>query len=282
MGKKIIPEKTVELWTACSLVDILSPDVWIWSRPDGVDQDIWAPNLRKWFVLELKAPIELGGPSTKWQGWMKFIIDLEQLRNYLSMFGSAPGQLPDIVYVISDPSLAAYPWNIPPGTPNRNQTFMPAHPDNRSTFPSWSHAIQATSLAWLVRNVVQTRKTATVYLKAGYFQYSEGSELVLLHSLGRYLRATRDCFQWPTSVACTANVRQEAGDPRTLQPFDTANDAQSVSPDADRIRDDLIEVGILNADAPTGELEYSEDMLNSAAEALEGHRSRHRILVGVS
>lgn len=291
MTKRIIPEKTVELWTACSLVDVLSPDVWIWSRPDGVDQDVWAPDLRKWFVLELKAPIAPSHtPPKKWQGWTKFIIDLEQLRTYLSLFGGAKSQLPDAVYVISDPSLAPYPWNIPPGTPSHNRPTKAAHPLNRWKFPSWSYAIQATSLAWLLRNVVQAKDTATVYLKAGHLRHSRGSELVPLHSLGRFLTATLYCFQWPTSVACSSNARQQVGGPLTLLPFDTADTgaqalgtrAQRVVPDTVRIRGDLIERGILNVEAPTSELEYGEDMLSSAMEALERHGSRHRILVGVS
>ena len=56
----LIPEKTVEVWTACSLLAILGQRTRIWSPAASYDQgvwlDEWADVLVKWFVLELKAP----------------------------------------------------------------------------------------------------------------------------------------------------------------------------------------------------------------------------------
>ena len=298
---RIIPEKTMELWTACSLVDILTPRVWIWSRTDGVDQDVWTPDLRKWLVLELKAP----SPPQKdcWRGWMDFQIDLKQLRRYLDDFGQ--GRHPDVVYVFSDPSSAPMPWNSSPPTPKHGQHVHVAHPYNRWTFPRWSYVISATGLAWLLGSRIRNKSAAPIHFKAGRLQSLESSQSVRLHSLHRYLTALKECYQWPISVACRADVRQQLGDPRTLTPFDmdgaagtddpddadntgdvngtNETDIEIVSPDAVEIRNELISAELLDENAPAAELEFGGGtMFATAMEALERNPSRHRILVGVS
>ena len=298
---RIIPEKTMELWTACSLVDILTPRVWMWSRTAGVDQDVWTPDLRKWLVLELKAP---SPPQANcWTGWMDFEIDPEQLRRYLNDFGQ--GRHPDVVYVFSDPASAPMPWSGSSPTPSHGQPVRVAHPYNRWTFPRWSYVVPATGLAWLLGKRIHNTTSVGIHLKAGKLQSLQNGRWVQLHSLDRYLTALDECYQWPISVACRADVRQQLGDPRTLTPFDVdgaagtddpddadstgdANgtnetDIEIVSPDAVEIRNDLISAELLDENAPAAELEFGGGtMFAAATEALERTPSRHRILVGVN
>ena len=106
----LIPEKTVEVWTACSLLAILGQGTWIWSRATGYDQDVeldeWADALSKWFVLELKAPQCGHGPV----GQNVFHdcrdphinIDLPQLAAYVAGVNGHPPAHPDVLYVLPD------------------------------------------------------------------------------------------------------------------------------------------------------------------------------------
>ncbi|MCY3567993.1 MAG: hypothetical protein OXH38_05160, partial [Chloroflexi bacterium] len=59
---KQIPEKTIEIWTSFSLVYHLGSGTRIWSWPTGADQIVSTADLRKWFMLELKAPEDAKSP----------------------------------------------------------------------------------------------------------------------------------------------------------------------------------------------------------------------------
>ena len=97
---RLIPEKTVELWTALALEYYLGPNTWIWSWSSGADQDVWAPaDLRKWFMLELKAPEEANRPHIS--------INLEQLKRYVKDHGR--GLHPDVLYVMPSPPVEIGP-----------------------------------------------------------------------------------------------------------------------------------------------------------------------------
>ena len=138
----LIPEKTVEIWTACSLLKILGDSTWIWSPATGYDQEAWLDDgLLKWFVLELKAPkcghgkIGQNAFHCCWDPYL--IIDLPQLERYV--MGYKGGLHPDVLYV-----LPVTPWcKI-----TRDGAVLPhvAHPYNRLTFPMWSFVIPATRL----------------------------------------------------------------------------------------------------------------------------------------
>jgi len=118
---KLIPEKTVEIWTSFALVDLLGPDTWIWSRTSYAEQDAWTGSLRKWFMLELKAPEDATDPY--------ITIDLIQLKSYVSGFSA--GTHPDVLYVLPDP-----PWR---STPAAGPTPPPAaDPRARRSFSAWS------------------------------------------------------------------------------------------------------------------------------------------------
>lgn len=130
---RLIPEKTVEIWTACSILDLLGQGTWIWSPARGEDQDVWHGSLSKFFVLELKAPDH---------GMHRRItINLRQLRKYVSGFKAKAH--PNVMYVLPDP-----PWNSVPAV----GTSPPraAHPMHRRGFPGWSYVISATGLLTLI------------------------------------------------------------------------------------------------------------------------------------
>lgn len=141
---KLIPEKTVELYTAFALEDTLGRDTWIWSRAAGADQDFANSALRKWFVLELKAPEATKDPYIP--------IDVKQLDAYRNGYMSR--QHPDVLYVLPVP-----PWrSIPPNPviyPSWLASFVfpaAAHPSHRWTFRCWSYVIRA-SLLWQLLDV---------------------------------------------------------------------------------------------------------------------------------
>lgn len=136
---KLFPEKTMELWTANALIDILGQRTWIWSPEDGADQIAWDHSLRKLFVLELKAPDVDSAASVNWP-WApqpRFQIDLDQLDRYVT--GYHAGSHPDVVYVLPAPVW----WNIP-----RSDAGRPlwTHPNARRSFALWTYTLRASEL----------------------------------------------------------------------------------------------------------------------------------------
>lgn len=174
---KVIPEKTVELWTAFALVDQLGPDTWIWSRTKYVDQDAWTPDLRKWFVLELKAPE--GDPSPY------FKIDIEQLRNY--ELGFSQGDHPDVLYVLPD-----YPWRSVPTAATRPPSL--AAPSVRRSFAGWAYVIRASALLGFI-NPKDGAKSAKVVCGANVL--TRGRRSIVMPSLHSVLAQISHCTEAP-------------------------------------------------------------------------------------
>ena len=154
---RLIPEKTVELWTACSLVDVLGPDTWIWSPARYVDQEVWDGKFRKAFVLELKTPEYAPTPY--------ITIDRKQLRRYVAGFGSSLH--PDVIYVLPDALWFSAPKSKRVSSKN-------THPKYRRGFAAWSHTICATDLLSLVGHS-PTVGTASVRCNSGLIQYRNRS-----------------------------------------------------------------------------------------------------------
>ncbi len=110
--ERLIPEKTLEIWTAFSLIDHLGPETWIWSWAHGADQEVWDDGLGKWFMLELKAPLQDRPPALKQNqvgiqemGPDSFVnVDVKQLNRYVTSYRAR--QHPDVLYVF--PSI---PWH---------------------------------------------------------------------------------------------------------------------------------------------------------------------------
>lgn len=135
-SRRLIPEKTVELWNAFAALDILGPETWIWSPPIGVDQVTGVPTnsrlLKKVFVLELKAPAIID-PSPP--GSRDFVIDTDQLVRYVKDY--VHSGCPDPLYV-----LPHAPWKNAPDSLVPPQ-FSPA---NRRQFPNWTYTVRASYL----------------------------------------------------------------------------------------------------------------------------------------
>ena len=90
---RLVPEKTVELHTAFSIVNHLGPETLVWSYTRGLDQGVWSDTFLKMFMLELKAPIDIWNPY--------FEIDIQQLRQYTHDFRQF--RHPDVLYVFPTP-----------------------------------------------------------------------------------------------------------------------------------------------------------------------------------
>ena len=157
---RLIPEKTVELWNAFALRDILGPNTWIWSPPKGMDQAaglVEASRLKKVFFLELKAPYRSPSNLT---AEVDFQINTEQLRKYVSHY--VPATMSDVLYVLPYTN-----WHNPPSS------ILPpeADPEIRTGFTEWTFVIRASHLYRFLR-MVRIRsghralpKSATVHLK---------------------------------------------------------------------------------------------------------------------
>ena len=136
--RTLIPEKTIEIFAACSVLDVLGPATWIWSPAKHEDQVIWDPSLRKWLMLELKAPLI---PSSLSVGdrlpQPRYEIRLKQLDKYVQGYWGR--EHPDVLYVLPHPWSAGYRGNY-----TADATY--AHPVLRRSFAAWSYVIRASRL----------------------------------------------------------------------------------------------------------------------------------------
>ena len=199
---RLIPEKTVELYTAFALVDYLGQDTWIWSPTRGEDQDIWTEDLQKFFMLELKAPEDSNNRG--------ITILRDQLDRYVDAYKNKKDHLdvihPDVIYVLPHPpsSLAhmcCNPWypahlcrdpRYPahmccnpwyPAQLRRNWPHALAHPNIRRHFADWSYVIRATDLQQLIDDQSTGKQPATCRL-SGSDQYSPPGKCVLTYHRG--------------------------------------------------------------------------------------------------
>ena len=180
---KIVPEKTIEIWTAFSLVNHFGPSTRIWSWPTGADQIVAAADLRKWFMLELKAPEEANTPY--------ITIDLAQLSRYLG--GYQERIHPDVLYVL--------PGGVRGPVP---RTFISAPADPR--FQRWfchnSYVIRATQLATVLNGPLASSpraKSARIRSTSGCVEYQRRWNSPLtsksVPTLHDTLRHMRDCSE---------------------------------------------------------------------------------------
>lgn len=168
---RLIPEKTVELWTAFALLDYLGQDTWIWARTSHADQDVWTPDLQKFFMLELKAPEASSDPY--------FTIDRIQLDRYVSGYANAVH--PDVIYVLPVPWWSKAPRlnPIPP---------VSADPRIRRCFADWSYVIRATDLQQLVGPHSTTGKASCRVRCSGHSRHSGVNVYYHDDKLGRKTR----------------------------------------------------------------------------------------------
>ena len=130
---RLIPEKTVELWTAFALLDYLGQDTWVWSPTHYEDQDVWTGDLKKFFMLELKVPEDCRRRIIS--------IDRVQLDRYVDAYRRR--EHPDVIYVLPDP-----PWCSAPSA--GVGVIKVADPVIRRSFADWSFVIRATALQDLI------------------------------------------------------------------------------------------------------------------------------------
>lgn len=139
---RLIPEKTVELWNAFALRDVLGPSTWIWSPPRGTDQAasvVDVSRLRKVIFLELKAPSQ---PDHSTTDSVLFQIDTAQLTRYVRHYLNR--RISDVLYV-----LPCTPWKHPPAV------VLPAEaaPEMRLSFAQWAFVARASHIYRLLRSV---------------------------------------------------------------------------------------------------------------------------------
>lgn len=167
---RLIPEKTVELWNAFALRDVLGLSTWIWSPPTGTDQVarvVDTSRLKKVIFIELKAPNRPGNSATD----ILFQIDTAQLTRYVRHY--VDGTIPDVLYV-----LPCTPWIDPPST------VMPAEaaPEMRLSFAQWTFVARASHIYRMLRrvrlkaNITHLPRTATVRMsrRRSPMTYSSG------------------------------------------------------------------------------------------------------------
>lgn len=181
---KIVPEKTIEIWTAFSLVGHLGLGTDIRSWPRGVDQTVVPENLRKWFMLELKAPMADRAPY--------FDIDLAQLNKYLDGYRWAIH--PDVLYVL-------------PGDlyklPILRRLGPPADPNFQRCFCRNSYVIRATELAKLLNGPMTytSAQSARIRSMPGSVKYRSPSNIrsstTNVATLHDTLRSIGDCNEPP-------------------------------------------------------------------------------------
>lgn len=213
--EKVIPEKTIELWTAFSLLDRLGQDTWIWSRTSYVDQDVWDGDIKKWFVLELKAP-EINVFNYNLSPWIN--ISMPQLDHYVT--GFLRNRHPDVLYVLPDP-----PWTDPPYVPSSVRYPVPpdaAHPHNRRSFDKWSYVIRATTLKRLL-GPNPPKRVARVRCHAGEVQYTglrDQTNAQAVESLRRFLVRVLLCDEpMGTNLRAKEIVRTPRPDQESQEEF---------------------------------------------------------------
>lgn len=139
----VLPEKTIELWTALAVQTELDNWATVCSRPSDPAQLEWPPGLRQWFLLEPRAPQLVStdegeqGPSE-----VSFRIDRRQLDSYVE--GYQKRRHPDVIYVLPDPRLRPRSERHKDGLPIAQREVW-------QDFSAWSYAVRATALQGLIQ-----------------------------------------------------------------------------------------------------------------------------------
>ena len=233
---RLIPEKTVEIQTAFSLVNHLGPDTWIWSPAKGVDQRVGNANLRKFFMLELKAPEDSSNPY--------FEIDLAQLKKYRSKYNKGSKRsAPDVMYLLPKPPQDPSSYMAMKGalcdcrgcccySPRywirdwsytccnygifiaQSKTWSTSNLFSRMSFCTWSYVVRASDLAYLLppkQKSARVRISDTTSSSAS-IQYHNNSRPVQAQTLCSFLEQVYNCTESPG--VCLRSVDQL--EPRTI------------------------------------------------------------------
>ena len=140
----VLPEKTVELWTALAVQTKLHSWATVCSRPTDPDQFKWPPGLRQWFLLEPRAPqLVSTGEGDKPRSEVRFRIDRRQLDNYVE--GYRKRKHPDVIYVLPDPRQRPLSERHRDGLPIVQREVW-------EDFSKWSFVVRSTVLQDLIQS----------------------------------------------------------------------------------------------------------------------------------
>lgn len=151
---QLVPEKTVEMWTALAAVNGFGNRASVYTRGGDAEHAVWPQDLRQLFVLEPRAP-EVAPSSDKTgaehgaSGGIDpdmcvpcYRINRRQLLRF--MWWYANEQVPEIFYVFPDPRKR-------PRSPTDGSLLPLGHPEVIEAFPQWARAIRAGSLEKLIK-----------------------------------------------------------------------------------------------------------------------------------
>ena len=152
---QIVPEKTVELWTAHATLSVLAGQASVCSPINDTHQNVWPDDLRQWFILAPTAPEPSPPPSKQDTGHSErsettpdamapcYRINRRQLATLVKRHNAK--LIPEVLYILPDPRKR--PCNDTDGA------LLPlAHHGVCTSFATWSFAIRATNLHTLIRN----------------------------------------------------------------------------------------------------------------------------------
>ena len=152
---QLVPEKTVEMWTAVAAVNAFDGQASVYTRGGDTEHAVWPQDLRQLLMLEPRAP-ELAPPSSGADTEQRqtgdsdpglsapcYRINRRQLDKFMGWYYS--GRAPEIFYVFPDPRQR--PRSLDDGRP------LPlAHHEVTEQFPQWARALRASSLYELIQN----------------------------------------------------------------------------------------------------------------------------------
>ena len=151
---QLVPEKTVEVWTALAVVNSFDRRASVYTRGGDIRQAAWPDDLRQLFVLEPRVP-ELAPPSGRTDAEHAaadadpdssvpcYRINRRQLDKFTWWYSKK--WIPEVLYVLPDPRER-------PRSPDKGPLLPLAHHEVADRFPRWTRAIRASSLDKLIEN----------------------------------------------------------------------------------------------------------------------------------
>ena len=139
---QMVPELTIQMWTALSILRELSPLSTVFTKTHESSLPVWSPAIRQWFVVASVVP-ESAPPtrSVLDPSAPCYSINRRQLTYLADAY--AERQQPDVIYLLPDP-------RDRPRLQGRDAYVPLWHPKAWRTFSEWTYAIRARALRDLV------------------------------------------------------------------------------------------------------------------------------------
>lgn len=156
---QIIPQKTIELWTALAVLKVFQGKATVYPHGNQPDLLAWPDNLGLWFIVEPKSPETFpipesghGPRSNRPQAPRPDIPCYRINRRHLKKFvqWNHQGLIPEVIYVLADPRKR-------PRSPSSGELLPLTHRQVWANFGTWARAINARSL----NNLIKIRKHTT-------------------------------------------------------------------------------------------------------------------------